>query len=128
MREEVGSKFAGGYSVIPTFVLARLALDQSLHGQGYCTDLLLDAVELVQQAAQFGGGRLIVVDALNEQVARFYHRHSFHPVKGSSLRLVMKMSTAQAILKTDLVQVKTDRETGLGAIIESLPDGSQRSI
>ncbi|HKT05709.1 MAG TPA: GNAT family N-acetyltransferase [Rugosimonospora sp.] len=127
-RGEVGGKMAGGYSVIPAYLLARLALDRSLRGHGYGTDLLLDAVELIQRAAHLGGGRLIVVDALNERVSHFYHRHGFHPVKDNPLRLVMKMSTARAVFRTGLMQLKPDRGTGLAAIVLSSPDGSQATV
>jgi GNAT superfamily N-acetyltransferase len=128
MRGEVGGRMAGGYSAIPAFLLARLAVDQSMHGQGYDTDLLLDAVELIQRAAQLGGGRLIVVDALNEQVSQFYHRHGFQPVKDNPLRLMMKVSTAQSIFQTGTTQVTADQGTGLASIVLSTPDGSQETV
>ncbi|GLW99808.1 hypothetical protein Misp02_38950 [Microtetraspora sp. NBRC 16547] len=44
------------------------------------------------------GGRLIVVDAIDEGAADFYAHHGFLPVKGNPCRLVMKTATAQAAL------------------------------
>ena len=45
-----------------------------------------------------GGGRLIVVDAINEEAQRFYERFDFTPVAKRERRLVMKVSTASKAL------------------------------
>ncbi|WP_285706278.1 hypothetical protein [Microtetraspora sp. NBRC 16547] len=49
-------------------------------------------------ASEAVGGRLIVVDAIDEGAADFYAHHGFLPVKGNPCRLVMKTATAQAAL------------------------------
>lgn len=100
VREEVTRGQSGGYSVIPGYLLARLALDRSLRGQGLGTELLLDAVGRIMGAAEAGGGRLIVVDALDDAAAKFYRYHDFHPVKQNPLRLVLKIATARQVLGT----------------------------
>jgi GNAT superfamily N-acetyltransferase len=74
-----------------------LELDHSLHGQGLGTQLLLDAVERILAAADLAGGRLIAVDAIDEDGSAFCARHGFRPVEGST-RLVMKVSSALAAL------------------------------
>ena len=48
-------------------------------------------------AATVGGGRLIVVDAIDDQAAAFYRRHGFVSV-GDSPRLYLKVATAEAVL------------------------------
>jgi GNAT superfamily N-acetyltransferase len=88
---------SAGYSLLPGFLIGRLALDQSLHGQGLGSQLLLDAIERIVQAADLVGGRLIAVDAIAADAHRFYVHHGFRPVDGSS-RLVMKLATARAAL------------------------------
>jgi len=88
---------AGGHSVVPGYLLARLALATSLHGQGLGGELLLDALSRIVEAARVGGGRLIVVDALDDHARAFYRRYDFIPVEGSS-RLYMKVATADTIL------------------------------
>jgi GNAT superfamily N-acetyltransferase len=95
-REELSQSQAGGYSFpIPAYLLARLALDQSLHGKGLGGELLVDAVGRMVGAAEAYGGRLIVVDAIDENAATFYRRHDFVPVKGNPHRLVLKIATAR---------------------------------
>lgn len=91
------SKLAGGYSVIPGYLLARLALTQALHGQGLGQQLLLDALTRIVEAADRGGGRLIVVDAIDEPAHVFYRRHNFVPVTGTQ-RLYLKIATARLAL------------------------------
>lgn len=96
-REEVTRSLAGGYTVIPGYLLARLALDEHLHGQGMGSELLVDALERIVEAARTGGGRLIVVDAIDEEAHTFYRRHDFVPITGS-MRLYLKVATAEAVL------------------------------
>jgi GNAT superfamily N-acetyltransferase len=88
---------SAGYSHVPGYLIGRLALDQSLHGQGLGTQLLLDALERILEAADRAGGRVIVVDAIDETAHRFYLHHGFHGIEGSN-RLAMKLATAAAIL------------------------------
>jgi GNAT superfamily N-acetyltransferase len=95
----ISGALAGGYSRIPGYLIARLALDASLHGRGYGAQLLLDALDKVVKAAEIGGGRLIVVDAKDDEAYEFYGRFDFTPVKNRRGRLVMKMSTAASALR-----------------------------
>lgn len=88
----------GSPRVIPAILLARLALDRGLHGQGLGTKLLLDALIRAVNAVNVAGGRFIVVDAIHEHAAKFYLRHGFAALPATSLRLVMKSSDAQASL------------------------------
>ncbi|MDR1767972.1 MAG: GNAT family N-acetyltransferase [Propionibacteriaceae bacterium] len=67
----------GGVSTIPGHLIAKLALDQSIQGQGLGTALLLDAIEVVVEASRRAGGRLIVVDAIDSAAASFYAAHGF---------------------------------------------------
>lgn len=102
LREEVSGGQAGGVSVVPAYLLARLALDASLHGQGLGGELLLDALDVLVDAADRAGGRLIVVDAVDENAVGFYRRYGFIPIKGDLRRLVVKVETVrQALDKPD---------------------------
>ena len=95
----ISGSLAGGYSRIPGYLIARLALDASLQGRGYGAQLLLDALGKVVRAAEIGGGRLIVVDAMDDEAYGFYECFDFTPVKKRRGRLVMKMSTAASALR-----------------------------
>lgn len=97
-REELPGSLAGGVSVVPGYLLARLALDLSLHGQGLGGELLHDALGRIVTAAGVAGGRLVVVDAISEQAAAFYQHFAFRPVRDNPLRLVMKIATARKAL------------------------------
>lgn len=88
---------SAGYSVIPGYLIGRLALDRALHGQGLGSELLLDALERIVAAASTAGGRLIAVDAIDDAARRFYCRHDFQPIENSD-RLVMKLATARTVL------------------------------
>ena len=94
----VSGSIAGGYSRIPGYLIARLAIDAALHGQGYGEQLLLDALGKAVAASEIGGGRLIVVDAIDDQAQAFYERYHFVPVRNRARRLVMKVSTAAKAL------------------------------
>lgn len=90
-----GRALSGGYSVVPGYLIGRLALDRTLHGQGLGSQLLLDALERIVSAATEAGGRLIAVDALDDEAHRFYRHHDFQAIEGSD-RLFMKISTARS--------------------------------
>lgn len=95
-RDVVSSAAAGGNRIIPAYLVGRLALDRSLRGKKLGVQLLLDALEVIVTAASTSGGRLVVVDALNEDADDFYRRNSFAPTKTDG-RLVMKVSTVAAL-------------------------------
>lgn len=95
----ISGSLAGGYSRIPGYLIARLALDVSFHGQGYGAQLLLDALDKIVRAAEIGGGRLIVVDAIDDEAYEFYEHFDFIPVKSRKGRLLMKVSTAASALR-----------------------------
>jgi len=81
-----------GLDVIPGYLLGRLALDRSLHGQGLGERLLVHALKRIIRAADEGGGRLVVVDAIDEAAAGFYEHFGFSRIAGT-MRLFMKVST-----------------------------------
>ncbi len=89
---------SGGVTRVPGYLIGRLALDRSLHGHGLGGELLFDAVSRAVGAAEVGGGRLIVVDAIDEDAQAFYQKFGFVPVQLREYRLVMKMSTARQAL------------------------------
>lgn len=94
----VPGSMAGGYSRIPGYLIARLAIDASLRGHGYGEQLLLDALGKAVAASEIGGGRLIVVDAIDGEAQSFYEHYHFVPVRSRERRLVMKVSTAAKAL------------------------------
>jgi GNAT superfamily N-acetyltransferase len=85
----------GSPDQIPAILLARLALDKLLHGQGLGGALLAEALARAAIAAENVGARFAVVDAIDEPPARFYEHHGFRRVP-DTMRLVQKMSDIAA--------------------------------
>jgi len=78
---------------IPAVLLAKLALDQRSQGTGLGRVLLVRALEKIVDVAKSAGGKLVVVDAIDDEAAEFYEHQDFVPVPGNTNRLVMKIST-----------------------------------
>jgi GNAT superfamily N-acetyltransferase len=99
-RDEVPSKVGrGGPVEIPAVLLARLALSESLRGQGLGAVLVADALQRVVDATQTVAARLVVVDALHERVARFYEALGFRRIP-ESLLLVQKVADIEMALRS----------------------------
>ena len=80
---------------IPVMVLGRLAVDRSAQGAGLGRRLVRDAILRTGRAAELAGVRAIVVDALHERAAAFYHALGFAPAPHDPLVLFLP------VLKTD---------------------------
>lgn len=83
---------------IPAVLLAKLALDTSVQGRGLGAELLVAALEVIVAAARQVGGRVVVVDAVDDAARSFYERHDFVRLPGQPHRLVMKLSSVAAAL------------------------------
>ncbi|GAA1550757.1 hypothetical protein GCM10009827_084270 [Dactylosporangium maewongense] len=94
-RDELTSGQAGGVSVVPAYLLAKLALDGTLQGKGYGADLLADAMTTILYAADSAGGRIVVVDAIDDSAAAFYASKGFKLVRGNPCRLVAKIESVR---------------------------------
>jgi predicted N-acetyltransferase YhbS len=94
-REQLPRRIGrGAPSRIPALLLAKLALDERLHGQGLGGELLVHALTRIVTAARVAGGKLVVVDAIDENAASFYRAHDFQAAGADAHRMVMKISTA----------------------------------
>lgn len=89
----------GSPDSIPGVLLARLALDRTLHGQGFGGELLGDALSRAVAASRLAAARMIVVDAIDDAAARFYEHHGFVAVPGNPHRLVQKIRDVAAALE-----------------------------
>jgi ribosomal protein S18 acetylase RimI-like enzyme len=79
-------------------LLARLALDRTLHGQGLGGALLAEALDRVVVATRTVAARFVVVDALDEGATGFYEHYGFRRIP-ETLRLVQKLSDIAAALE-----------------------------
>ena len=57
---------------VPVAILARLAVDQTVHGKGVGRALFVDAAQRVVSAAEIIGIRGLIVHAISEEAAAFY--------------------------------------------------------
>ena len=84
---------------MPAVLLAKLALDQSLHGQGPDTQPLADSLTGCLRAVESGpGARMVVVDEIDEVALGFYARHGFKPMPEHPLRMYKRVSQIVADL------------------------------
>jgi predicted N-acetyltransferase YhbS len=88
----------GSPQAIPAALLARLALDQSLTGQGLGGELLWDSLSRAVAASHQVAARLVVVDAIDDAAVGFYEHFGFVPLPNNPRRLVQKMSDIEAAL------------------------------
>lgn len=95
---DVPRSAAGGNSIIPGFLLARLAIDRGIHGRGLGAQLLLDALERIQIAADAAAGRLVIVDPIDAQATAFYTHFGFKDCNTEQHRMYMKIATIRTIL------------------------------
>ena len=88
----------GDLNEIPAILLARLALDESLHGTGLGAQLLVDALSRIVGAVEAAGGRYIVVDAIDDRAVAFYEHFGFTRTSDVAFRMFMRVSDAKASL------------------------------
>jgi GNAT superfamily N-acetyltransferase len=86
---------------VPAILLAKLALAEHLHGQGLGAELLVFALRTVVSAARSAGGRVVVVDAIDERAVAFYRAHDFLASPSNPQRLLLKLSSAARALGVD---------------------------
>ena len=77
---------------IPAVLLARLAVDQSVHGRGLGAWLLRDAMLRTLAASDRVGIRVMIVHALDQSARAFYLRHGLEqsPTDPLNLQILIK--------------------------------------
>jgi GNAT superfamily N-acetyltransferase len=84
---------------VPAALIAKLALDRSLHGQGLGRVLLADALERIVTASERGPAvRAIVVDALTDKGRDLYVACGFVEVPGTASRMILRAESAASAL------------------------------
>lgn len=94
-RAEAPSRIGRGVpDPVPASLIAKLALDSSLHGQRLGDLLLVDALDRIISAAEQGPAvRAIVVDAATERGRALYRRSGFVPAPGRDDRMIVRAET-----------------------------------
>jgi GNAT superfamily N-acetyltransferase len=101
LRAEAPPKLVRGLPAYPVgmVLLARLAVDRSEQGQGLGALLLAEALRKAIAAGEAAAARLVVVDAIDDEAAKFYAHHGFIPAPGHPLRLYRRMKDISASLR-----------------------------
>lgn len=87
------------YPLVSATLIGRLAVTAMRQGERLGALLLADAARRAYASASVVGSSMLVVDALNEQVAAFYENHGFVRLP-ESLRLVLPLRTIASLLDT----------------------------
>lgn len=104
LRADAPAKLVRGLTGYPIgmVLLARLAVDQADQGAGFGALLLAEALRKAVAAGEAAAARLVVVDAANEQAARFYERHGFILAPDQTLRLHRRMKDVRASVQASI--------------------------
>jgi len=78
---------------IPSMLIGKLAVDNSVKGQGLGSELLADALTRAVRASQEIGIYAVKVDAIDLQAKEFYLKHEFIPFQDNPLSLFLPMAT-----------------------------------
>jgi len=100
-RADAPGKLVRGLPSYPvgTVLLARLAVVRTCQGRGFGSLLLAEALRKAVAAGEAAAARLVVVDAIDEDAARFYTRHGFEPAPEHPLRLYRRMKDVRLSLE-----------------------------
>jgi GNAT superfamily N-acetyltransferase len=77
---------------VPVVLLARLAVDQSVQGQGLGRDLLIDAFRRCLDLETRIGVHAVEVDAIDDQARQFYVKYGFMALLDNELHLFLPIS------------------------------------
>lgn len=104
VRTELPRRFRphGTPPTIPAWLIARLAVDRGLQGQGVGRDLMLAALSRALIAHEHGGGALVIVDAVGDKARRLYAHYGFVTISDAvdgTTRMVVPMTTVADLLR-----------------------------
>ncbi|WP_206245216.1 GNAT family N-acetyltransferase [Novosphingobium terrae] len=100
-HEEVPSAMTKGLAQheVAGFKLARIAVDQSVAGEGLGGQLLAAVALRCLRISDEAGGVLLIIDAKNERAADWYASYGAEPLQSRPLTLVMPLAMFAADLK-----------------------------
>jgi len=81
---------------VPCLLLAQLAVDQAWNRKGVGTGLVKHALTRCVDAARLIGGRALIVNAVDEEAAAFWHRRGFIPSRDDPLVLFRSIADIAA--------------------------------
>lgn len=102
-RHDAPAKLVRGLPRYPIgmVLLARLAVDSTVQGQGLGGRLLAHALRRAVVAGEAAAARLVVVDAIDEAAVGFYERHGFTSMAEHPQRLCRRTRDIRTSLSGD---------------------------
>lgn len=95
---ELIKKLPPVYIDLPTTLLGRLAVDNSLKGQGFGEILLMDALNRSWTTTGSVGALAVVVDPIDEKAQQFYNKYGFILLPGSG-KMFIPMKTIKGLFE-----------------------------
>jgi predicted GNAT family N-acyltransferase len=83
---------------MPATLLARLAIDRSHQKRGLGAFLMLYALEICLRHSLEIGSSMVVLDAIDDEMAKYYATYGFVALTDRPLRMVLPMGTIQKLL------------------------------
>jgi GNAT superfamily N-acetyltransferase len=93
---------------VPVILLARLAVDRSVQGQGHGAALLADALRRSLELSRTLGVFAVEVLAIDEQAAAFYIRYGFTPLLDNPRHMYLPIRTIEAAVSPSERERGTD--------------------
>ena len=84
---------------VPVILLARLAVDQSVQGQGWGMGLLIDALQKSLGLADTLGIHAVEVNAIDQQAKSFYEKYGFVPLLDNEFHMFLPIATVQSAIR-----------------------------
>ncbi|MBI2794804.1 MAG: GNAT family N-acetyltransferase [Ignavibacteria bacterium] len=94
---KAGSKDLPQAMDIPAILIGQLGVDKGYQGKGYGTKLLMDSLKRVLSNQDIAWS-CVIVDALNDRVARWYEEYGFKRVSTEPIRLAIARTTVQKLI------------------------------
>jgi predicted GNAT family N-acyltransferase len=98
--ETMQKKMPPSYINLPATLLGRLAVDNSIKGEGYGEILLMDALNRSLKTLESVGSLAVIVDPIDEKAQRFYSKYGFILLPTSG-KMFLPMKTIKDLLLQD---------------------------
>ena len=86
--QSISKKLPASYLGLPTILLGRLAIDESIKGNGYGGILLINALNRCVEISTSLGILAVVVDPIDKNAIKFYEKYGFILLPGSGKMMI----------------------------------------
>lgn len=95
--KELVKKLPPSYTDIPTILLGRLAIDQSIQGRQWGEIILMDALNRSLHISTSLGTMAIIVDPIDNSARKFYSKYGFIHLPGSG-KMFIPVKTIEGLI------------------------------